>query len=584
MRTASRWLTGTAAVLAAGLLVLGDPYAPQAMAFQPPPPPVSFPSSVLSGVNSSAGNTFDATTWNKTLTNNPKALPTGGTAGKVGGQAAGGAAAVALLLGIDVGTNIAGVIGLPTSGSFVCDLSTLVGTTYGCAPVAAPEYVPNSDLPPSVAPGFTPGTGQVWTAFPSRLIGWELVSGPAFGATGAQTATVRATASGWTEGSAFTAVEVWCTGGASPITTIGVSLSSTQPIRQVGGTFTCAAGFDHIRFPAGTFNPALRWYPEGHTLRPPQIDADPWRWWRTTWQCSTGSPGGQTSSAAFRETDPEWPSFPTAQCDPGAIVTSVLVEQLTEGGLTTTLLEWTAPETLTDFAAANPECVGGGCELLLMRIDEVTGKRLSCHVDASLCVGWQTDLETPPATERFECIYGGQVVALAECKVYNFEPDQPLYNDPATGEPAPQTDPEAPGQSNQCPPPFSWTSLFNPWWYYKSATCALEWAFVPPPSSTSLNRIRVAIGGTPPAVFAAELTGFFDGLTVPAGSCQGPELRWDFVDATIYPFDACSGANANLALWSRRLSYVAVGLFGAMASLRALGSGFGWKPSAGGDA
>jgi hypothetical protein len=246
--------------------------------------------------------------------------------------------------------------------------------------------------------------------------------------------------------------------------------------------------------------------------------------------------------------------------------------------------------------------VAGGCLLELFRIDPATGAQLSCFANPASCVDWYSD---PAKADVYRCVYGGQAVALSECDLYrptfnvtagkptkdNEGKDQPAattspYGDPKhEGNPVPATDPApTPEQPDDgCPPPFSFTAGGLGYWVTKGTACALSWAFVPGSDSTSLTRVKTAIGGLPPVAFGADVGEMFNGLTVPPSSCEGPGIRWDLLGQTIYPFNSCTAPLDTVATWSRRLGSAFVIVFGSMAILRALGSGLGWKPSAGGD-
>lgn len=563
--------------------------APAAQAFQPPRPvpPVAYPGSVLTAVNTSAGEAFDVDEWNRRLKEDPKALPTGksSTWGKVGAVAVAGGG---LSLGLDIGTGLAGVVGLSTTGSFACDLSALFSGTTSCRPAPAPEYTVNGDI--EVTPAG-------WVDGLYTYLG-NLVQFPGGAVVGTRTVTVSAASPPiGTAGTLEVVYEV--TPPFAPATHITyhqtvVADSGTCNTGGGGGSGALSSGGQYVNTrsvsggtcvwhlqlgPADNTNGgSLTWYPEGHVSRPPEADANPQRWWRTTWECSVGT-GGTLLSSAFREADPEWPGFPAAECDAGA-VTYLLIEQITAGGPTTTITEWTAPEEYTGFADEWPHCVGGGCQLLLWRLsDPEVGHRLSCHINPELCLDWFKD---PAKEDNYVCTYAGVDVALAECNVYapNFDPDageDTQYGDPTTGEGA-EGDEDLGEQVDDCPPPFEWWSLFNPWWYYKSGVCVLEWAFVPTQTTAQIQMIRDAWDQTTPAVWAGAFGDVVDGLAIEEAGCMGPELNWEFIGVTIYPFNACEEPLATVASYAKAFATVLVVVFGGLACIRALGSGIGWSP------
>ncbi len=489
-----RAATVVAVVLVGLALVVLDPSGPPAMALQAPPPPVTYPGSVLS-----TGNLSSPELYNKALTANPSGYTTstGATSlgGKAGLSAAGAAGTVVggLMIGTSIGSDVASVIGLPTSGSFICDVGTVFGST--CAVAAVPGYAADSDISVT-SPGFTNGAvlPAVFTgsggATATGTVGLTVDAG-SYRSTGV--VTVGSETGGGVGGSVVLEASlnerlyevnlltgVVRSGGAA-------GLSMTNPAGGVAAavrTFTPAVGYglDHLEFNVSGAAQQTLWYPVGHVSRPPDVDPHPQRWWRTTWECSVGA-GGSALSAAFGESSVEWPGFPAASCDAGA-VTRVLIEQITEGLTTTQVMyDWTADPAYVEWARG--DCVGGGCTLLLRRIDSVTGSRLSCFDNPSLCVSWFSD---PDKLDNYECTYGGNIVDLSECNVYSptFDPAQTgqgiNYADPQTGT-APSTGtgtgPGGDPQDDSCPPPFSWSSLVNPYYYYKGTVCALEEVFIP---------------------------------------------------------------------------------------------------------
>ncbi|WP_448060802.1 hypothetical protein [Cellulomonas hominis] len=583
-----------AVVLVGLFVVILDPSAPSAMAYQAPPAPVSYPGTVLS-----TGNLSSPDLYNKALTANPGGYTTttGAAAGSKAGLSVGGAAGTVvtgLMVGTSIGTEIASVVGLPTSGSFICDVGTLFGSACGVG--AATSYVANSDVA-GVAPGWLAGDSVVSARVeqPGRAdrladVNFGTTTTPAWSQPGS--VVIRGRFTGDSTAQANYSFRVYRVATSGPPVSYGTGGGGYGPVQNQTVVLPTGILFDHLEVSVGADASlglpiqTISLYPLGRALYS-EISGDPQRWWRTTWQCSVGA-GGVLLSAAFRESTPEWPGFPVASCDAGS-VTRVLIEQVTEGLTTTqTLYDWTADPAYVEWAQS--DCVGGGCTLLLRRIDSVTGSRLSCFDNPSLCVSWFSD---PDKLDNYECTYGGNVVDLSECNVYSptFNPAQTgrgiNYADPETGvapEAGTGTEPGGEPQDNSCPPPFSWSALVNPWYYYKGTVCALQDAFVPQNSTAQMTRVRTAIDQSSPGQWSGAISGMFDGLSVTEGSCTGPRLRWEYVGLDVYPFNACNPPMSGVASWSRILSTAAIGIFGAMACLRALGSGFGWKPSAGGDA
>jgi hypothetical protein len=245
------------------------------------------------------------------------------------------------------------------------------------------------------------------------------------------------------------------------------------------------------------------WYPVGSPNRPPDQNLNPDRVWETRWSC-TGGAGLFKRSPAFKETDTEWPAFPEASCPDGAPLT-VSVWQISPDGSTPEYQvgSWSPSEAQQRFATEYPECGTGTCVLELQRIDAVTGARVSCFDNPTLCVNWVSD---PARADNYRCQYAGRDVEISECFAYgptfNIAAGQAVqtesgtvpanqanpYGNPANGDgvpkpeggtsPAPGTEP----RDESCPPPFSWSGLFNNWWAFKAAECAIKSTFVPRPA------------------------------------------------------------------------------------------------------
>lgn len=562
-----RLVVGVAAALAAGGVVLLDPASAPAMAVTSPAPPITVPSSVVGSLDSASalerarlvGNVAPglASGWN---------VPVSASGGIFKTAAAGSpspftAGVVGFFLGFEGTNTVLRLAGVDNVGF------EALWDEFG--PEPDPTYIPNPDVPVSF-----PG----WAGDPTRAVYWaycgttsgggctgspkydttgwlNIVTAPPVGQAGplvVQFSTIAYPGSGWgglTEGSSagsdgFSVLQHNASGVASG------SPSSAWPTGKVasGGTvmtstMTMGVGWDHLVLTAqaGHYYAAATWYPPGHALRPADVVGDPVRSWVTRWQCQGGGVVA-ASSAAFRESDPAWPGFPQASCPSGNIPQWVEVWEVTEGGSAEDFLveRWTPNEALLDWQTTYPQCVDGSCQLLLSRIDPQTSKRLSCFANPSLCVDWWTD---PARADNYECTYGGAVVAVEECSVYSptfnvatgsevktsggTRISDPIhYADPRTGEPQaggdPTPDPE-PGSSD-CPPPFAWNSLFNPWWYYKGFTCGLEWAFVPSGTEvqTKVQQLNDGLSSHAPFSVIVAVPGIFDSFGDGwSGGCSG---------------------------------------------------------------
>lgn len=502
-----------------------------------------------------------------------------------------------------------------TTGNIICDVRMLAGS--GCKGTIHPDYTINDDVK-----GYRPGWVGSHSANPvyqtgvlagsGPLIYVNVLNAPAYGQSGAfdylvtyappsgdyrdicgSSGMFGATLSGMNPtGSSFFSQNIasttnwWpnpCNASSGPINQVSFNRSTGT---QQMGKITLTVGSELV----GT------WYPVGHALRPPDVESNPIRRWVTTYRCSGGS-GGTKTSDTFRESDAEWPTPPSPSCSQG-LLEYIKVVQRTDGLADDQVIyEWEIDPATTTWLGDNPDCWDGSCLLELFRVDPVTSKELSCFANPSLCVDWMKD---PNKEENYECRYGGKSQPLDECLVYGptFNPEgTPELGDPETGDkpvPVPQPpgspDPQPPvnpspqpPKDNSCPPAFTWTSLVNPWYYYKGTVCALQEAFVPKNSAASVQRINRAAAATTPALWVDAAGGMFDGIQAGTGDCRGPGMHWGVFNRDVYPLNACTDPGKKIANWSRILTGVGLVVLGSMACVRAVGSGFGWKPSAGGD-
>lgn len=303
------------------------------------------------------------------------------------------------------------------------------------------------------------------------------------------------------------------------------------------------------------------YYPPGHELHGefPGVDPNPRRWFETRTKCANHTEWYSTLSESFTDEDDFFPNIPPAQClYTDDQVTEFEIYEWIEGTTPNRIAHevipgWTDP-TRSPFSppgtpAEFEECAGYACELVLYRYSQ--GQELNCFENLGACRDWFTQVQNAPDSHDYQCRYGRYGVDINECFVYSHifqaQPDQQRLADPSTGTlpaPAPGTGPNpgtgpAPGggnwtnpgaqpgqgtipQSNDCPPPFSWLSLFNPWWYYKGMTCALEWAFVPKTVPQQAAAIQNALSVRAPfsvlSTVPAAVRGFSEGW---GGGCDG---------------------------------------------------------------
>lgn len=581
---------------------------------------VTVPSSVIGSLDSASpaerarmvGNTIP-TDANR-LPNGQVTAPKVPASAPVGALSKGGAAFAAVTgmqVGWQIGSGVASLFGLDSAGA----LSSVLGLN------PAPGYAPNSDALDSGLPaGWTSAPGP-WAQRTyincgtycgsyyegTRWWGGPLAA-PAFGQPVDSTATATveyfidwSTPAADGQGGNF-AQSVW----VDVMVTKNGTGTPTRCLRLQGNSFPSEANpakprrwelsgtppavwkatrgdgtvgmwnestytFDHLAAVDVSQQVIARWYPEGHDLRPEPVTGNPERKWEVRYSCTTGV-GGVTQSAAFRESDAQWPQVPAATCSAGE-VDSLELWQVTPAAPDMDVLvdSWAASAPVTDWRTAFPECQTTACTLELLRVDQ--GTALSCFAQPEACVDWWTTSE-PTRSERFECRYAGTVVPLGECKVYsptfNVATNTPVQTstgtvpasavgpraDPATGDPVP-SDGTAPapgtgtgGQPDGCPPPFNLQSVVTGYWVYKGVQCALAWAFVPTKTGAAVDELTATAQAATPWPQVASVVGWFDPPSGAGSQCLVLTLRSvPLVGGDAPVFDSCS--DAPFVVWLR---------------------------------
>lgn len=398
-----------------------------------------------------------------------------------------------------------------------------------------------------------------------------------------------------------------CPGGFWSSTVPGYDSSYQAKVAAIG--FAAESEWGSGTFPS---TPQAIYRVPADPDRFPGSDGDPVRAWETRWSCSdSGSTVATLRSATFKESESSIPPYPSPVCI--GEVTHVEVWEVAINKDADDVKVWEQAGVspgAQKFGQKYPQCTDGSCVLELYRRDPTAGAQVSCLDNPSLCTNWLSD---PNRAENYECRYAGAPVGIEECFAYGptfnvwtgaavqtesgTRPAErtAAYGDPATGEPVPRVEGDAssvpapapqPGGSSDssCPPPFTWTSLVNPWWYYKGTVCALREVFVPKNSTAQIARIRKAMNATTPVVWSREVEDMFD-VDVKAAGCRGPGMSMAAlgIERRVYLFSACDAPMSTAAPWVKTIATVMLVAFGSMAAVRGLGAGFGWKPSAGGD-
>lgn len=441
------------------------------------------------------------------------------------------------------GFGFGGLIGYDSEGLW-CDL-TAVATSRTCSAGVATGYTANGDVVISLA-GWVggdntfnspAGTNNNPTAYTFTFTNVS---------TSARVVTVTASVTEYSVNGSGYMLDADA-GGASMLCTdsshggvAGTSVSfggygyASPPFSPIVWTATCPEGlpipwafvFKQATQSGVNFVPAnsakdVVWLGPENPNAPVAGDPNPARWFRTDWLCEAGgvSTPHSADSANFHETDDPWPDSVTPVCDPGAL-TQVTVSEMGTGLATSVLYEWALPAEMRDWAATYPQCSDGSCTLELLRIDPTTANRLACFDNPELCLGW---FEDPAKVDNYLCTYGGQDVALDECNLYapTFDPARwPVsgaapYGDPETGAIPTAAPAGLPVREDGCPPPFSWSAVWNNWWLFKAVDCGVRSSFaaVFVPSAQAVTAGRGAMDEAFAGSAVGDIRGLFTSLS-----------------------------------------------------------------------
>jgi hypothetical protein len=322
----------------------------------------------------------------------------------------------------------------------------------------------------------------------------------------------------------------------------------------------------------------------------------------------TGPSFISTPGEMFTEADQDWSkSVPACGTLPaGEIPTNTKLTLHTIGGADEVL--WTRdtpPEVVTDLGKGGKyqTCLTTVCQLIL----EKNGT--SCF-DGTDCTGWFADSQTGTSTNRYECKYAGQAVALSECSVYkptweaaNVRTGE-VYADPVTGTPAKNspvkteqaaspvkgTDAGTFGEAVQDPAgerqcfPTGW-AVFNPVeWVQKPVQCAFQWAFVPKPSVLASAKTQIAtdLDQSGLGTITRNVT-MLGAVPIPGNGCGGIPLRFELakpagVKVDTHLLSACPGETlAPVAATTKTILSGLVVTAGFLAILRYIATIFGFS-------
>lgn len=390
-------------------------------------------------------------------------------------------------------------------------------------------------------------------------------------------------------------------------TVVDSGLLSWHPscVMSVSGTATVKidyARYDVIGLDLVGYSKGGRYYAVGWPDRPVGGVENPQRWWETVVTCEDSS-GSKTyeraQSSIFSEYDEVWPDYPEVTCVKPLTLTHMEIWQHSDYAEKQLEYSWDLPAEQKQWLRDYPNCVDGSCTLELQRFDTESRRWLACFDDPSLCLNWFDD---PQKEILYQCVYNGVKQALEDCnlysKLFDFE-DPTMITDPETGlgepgsnpvnptNPEPETNPWAVtiDQNLNCPPPFSWTSLVNPWWYYQGVKCATVEVFAP---KIDRSPFEPALAAFQQGKLGQLIYGFEDQLeTLQAGAprCKGPggTLAFFGTATEFYPLDSCSGWQAEYAPLVNAFTRFIIGVTTLLTVVTVLMRSFGFNPGGSSD-
>jgi hypothetical protein len=238
-------------------------------------------------------------------------------------------------------------------------------------------------------------------------------------------------------------------------------------------------------------------------------------------------------------------------CPPNTIPTGARVNDTGAAQPSTPTVTWQAPVNWTTPSSPYSSCLPGGsaapCPLRLGVVDPANGFQ-TCG-DQVDCTGYTAQTAgstvkttpytgTTPADGDYECRWGANEMTLATCDAQG-PAGEGITTAPSTGVDAP-----VPLGSDDGCFPHGW-GLFNPVsWVEQPVKCALQWAFVPSPSTvTSFQSLGSQLENVIPISYAIDGEHWVTGLTSTSSlDCNpGPtlDIGWG---ATFQPLDLCAGA------------------------------------------
>lgn len=293
----------------------------------------------------------------------------------------------------------------------------------------------------------------------------------------------------------------------------------------------------------------------------------------------------EKSTGSFRESGGKIPDPVCPLLADGVTPKRVTVYSVNEStGERTVIYDGEQSPWAAEVEAKYPQCTTGLCTLELLRMPA----RTSCFEGENNCDGWYTD---PQKETKYSCEYDGTVVSLDHCNQY-----RQVFDDEARNSGAPYSNQDgsfsltpttknAAGSSLAGKPTFescmedsSATDVFS--LVFTPVRCALVWAFVPSPLAITKQAADSAdaVMDTDVGRWLLAVPSFFANLSVPG--CKG--FAWKLVpplaktERTVYPVDACTGWQADVAGVVYVCSTLFVLLAGAAAVLSQVSSVFGF--------
>lgn len=401
------------------------------------------------------------------------------------------------------------------------------------------------------------------------------------------------------KGETLSICRVYGTSGTTYITGVGQTIPGSFTLFLVGGNVNNLGPSTQQLCKAGDTLLVTYWYSLNNadqaiipgSFKNPTADLTPYAETQTVMECK--NPDGTISKVTSKQTGTG--AFSAVVCPSNTTYHSTTNNVLIGGAVVTTGPTFQVqPNFNTQFALCAGNSMGQGCSLNVKMDNEI------CVPLAGPCVEWYDTYTKQPS--RFKCMWGPYEMPMKDClfmrNSYRTElgistntttnnymtvngPQEISVSVDITGDPDPRN--TALTNSAVCFP-SGWQKLNPVEWVLQPTRCALSWAFIPNQTTvknmtTGLQTKMERVGFKP----VSDAVGSAFAVVGTGGGCKGPGINFDVknVHQTMYLWDACAAPMSTVAAFSYAISSVTIVGAGGFALIRAIGSAFGYRVSAG---